>query len=290
MPTGSNWIKFLFVTVGFLAYGFLVVYYLNLAEIRKNWPLYRCNPMYMMFAENIEQNFTQCIQASQMNFMGYILQPMEYVTSSLSSGLGAFSEELNSVRAMFSKTRDLLSSTVTGVFGAFINIVIEFQKITIATKDTFGKFIGILATLIYIISGSVMTINSAVKSPPMMALKKMGKCFHPETKLQLADGTFKEIQHMNTNDQLLKDNAFINCVMVLDNSREKELFYELNGVLVTGSHLVFNGASWVHVRDHNDATLRPDIKTDKLYCLITSTHRIWINNLEFHDWEDHYLV
>jgi hypothetical protein len=80
--------------------------------------------------------------------------------------------------------------------------------------------------------------------------------------------------------------------MKLDNTREKELFYELNGVLVTGSHLVFYPVTnqWVHVRNHPEAVIRPEVVCNELYCLITSSHRIWINGMEFHDWEDHDLV
>lgn len=289
MPTGSDWVKFVYINLGFIIYFILVFYFINLQEVRKNWPLYRCNPLYMGFAENVEENFTQCIQTSQMNFMGYILQPMEYVTSSLTSGLGAFSEELNSARAMFSKMRDMLGSTVTGVFGAFINIVIEFQKITIATKDTFGKFVGIMASLIYIISGSIMTMNSAWSGPPGQMIRRVGKCFHPETKLKLVDGTFKFMKDITTKDQLFEDKSFINSVMVLDNTREKEKFYDLKGVLVTGSHFVFYNNKWIQVKNHPEAIFKPEIDSDLLFCLITSSHRIWINNMEFHDWEDHYL-
>lgn len=288
MPTGSNWLKFLYINLGFLAYILIVFYFINLAEIRKNWPLYRCNPMYMLFAENVDENFVQCIQASQMNFMGYILQPMEFITSSLSGMMGSFSEELNAVRAMFSKVRGMLGTTVEGVFGVFINIVIKFQEITIAIKDTFAKMVGIMMTLIYVLSGSLMTMNSAWSGPPGQMIRVVGKCFHPSVQVILANGKPKKMSEIKLGDEL-QGNRFVRGVILLDNKAAPETFYELNGVLVTGSHFVLENNKWVQVYEHKDSRERKDVESDALYCLITSDHKIRINDTTFHDWEDDYL-
>ncbi len=288
MPTGSNLLKFLYVNLGFWIYLGLVFYFINLAEIRKNWPLYRCNPMYMLFAENVDENFVQCIQASQMNFMGYILQPMEFITSSLSGMMGGFSDELNAVRAMFSKVRGMLGTTVEGVFGVFINIVIKFQEITIAIKDTFAKMVGIMMTLMYVLSGSLMTMNSAWSGPPGQMVKAVGKCFHPSVQLLLSNGKSQKMSEVKVGDEL-QGNRFVRGVILLDNKAAPETFYELNGVLVTGSHFVLEDGKWVQVFEHKEARERKDIVSDILYCLITSDHKIRINNTTFHDWEDDYL-
>ena len=185
MPSGSSWKNYIYVNLGFAFYIFIIFYYIQLNQIKQNWPLYRCNPMYMFFADNIEQNFQYCIQTTQTNFMGYLLQPLEFITSSLSGMMGNFSTEINSVRAMIDKIRNLVSSITQNIFGVFINVVIQFQKITIGVKDTFQKIVGILITVIYIISGSVMTMNSAWSGPPGQMIRRLGKCFHPETEIKL---------------------------------------------------------------------------------------------------------
>ncbi len=58
MPSGKNWVNFLYVNIAFAIYIAGVFYYSQLAEIKANWPLYRCNPMYMLLADDIEENFT----------------------------------------------------------------------------------------------------------------------------------------------------------------------------------------------------------------------------------------
>ena len=88
MPSGKNWTNFIYVNLAFAIYVAGVFYYSQLAAIKANWPLYRCNPMYMPLADDVETNFVYCIQNMQSDFMGYLLQPLTFVTSSISSTLG----------------------------------------------------------------------------------------------------------------------------------------------------------------------------------------------------------
>lgn len=300
MPSGSSWKNYIYVNLGFAFYIFIIFYYIQLNQIKQNWPLYRCNPMYMFFADNIEQNFQYCIQTTQTNFMGYLLQPLEFITSSLSGMMGNFSTEINSVRAMIDKIRNLVSSITQNIFGVFINVVIQFQKITIGVKDTFQKIVGILITVIYIISGSVMTMNSAWSGPPGQMIRRLGKCFHPETEIKLKNGNIAKIKDINLGD-ILENDSVVYATMKIDNKVDKEDLYKIlnnntdknnnkgNFILVTGNHLVYNkNNELIKVKDYEKAT-KTNIQTDTLVCLITSDHKIQIGSETFWDWEDHYI-
>jgi hypothetical protein len=83
MPSGKNWINFLYVNIAFAIYIAGVFYFSQISQIKSNWPLYRCNPMYMILADNVEENFTYCIQNMQTNFMGYLLKSLAFITNSL---------------------------------------------------------------------------------------------------------------------------------------------------------------------------------------------------------------
>mgnify|MGYP001158126922 CR=1 FL=1 len=62
-----------------------------------------------------------------------------------------------------------------------------------------------------------------------------------------------------------------------------------NTVIVSGTHLVYYKNKFIFVSQHPDA-IKTNIKTDFLYCLITSNHLIPIQNIIFHDWEDNHKV
>ena len=296
MPSGKNWVNFLYVNLAFAIYIAGVFYYSQLAEIKANWPLYRCNPMYMPLADDMETNFVYCIQSMQTNFMGYLLQPLTFLTSSLGGMMGNFMDEINSIRAMFNKIRTFFSDIIQSVFGVFLNLVIEFQRITIGIKDLIGKTIGIMTSLMYVMDGSIKTMNSTWNGPPGQMVRALGKCFHPNTHIKLLNGTIKSIKDVDLGD-ILEDGSIVESVMKIDNKHKPIPLYLIKNagvnkedIYVTGSHLVLNNDTkqFIKTEDYFKAQLS-DKKTEWFSCLITSDHKIQIGNEMFWDWEDHFV-
>lgn len=293
MPSGKNWVNFLYVNIAFAIYIAGVFYYSQVAEIKANWPLYRCNPMYMLLADDIEENFTYCVQSMQTNFMGYLLQPITFITGSLTTMMGGFMGDIQNIRAMFNKIRTFFSSILERIFGVFLNLVIEFQRITIGIKDLIGKTIGIMVSLMYVMDGSIKTMNSTWNGPPGQLVRALGKCFHPFTNIKLKDGTTKFMKDIDLGD-ILEDGSVVESVLKIDNKKERIPFYLINtksgDILVTGSHLVFDKSKnkFVKVENYSKAVLTDNIY-DWFSCLITDTHRIPIEGEIFWDWEDHFV-
>lgn len=293
MPSGKNWVNFVYVNIAFAIYIAGVFYFNQLAEIKANWPLYRCNPMYMFLADDVEENFTYCIQNMQTSFMGYLLQPLTFITSSLTSMSSGFMGDIQNIRAMFNKIRTFISSIIQSIFGVFLNLIIEFQRITIGIKDLIGKTIGIMVSLMFVMDGSIKTMNSTWNGPPGQMVRALGKCFYPLTYIKLKNGEFKCMKDIDLGD-ILEDGSIVESVMKIDNKKEQIPFYSINtengDILVTGSHLVFDKEknSFIKVQDYKKAILT-DIKFDWFSCLITDTHKIPIKDEIFWDWEDHFV-
>ena len=296
MPTGKNWGNFIYINLAFAIYLSGVFYYSQMADIKANWPLYRCNPMYMPLADNMEENFTYCIQSMQSNFMGYLLEPLTFVTNSLGTTIGNAVNEINDVRKMFSKIRTMFSSVIQSVFGVFLNLVIEFQRIIISMKDLMGKTIGIMVSLMYVMDGSVKTMNSTWNGPPGQMVRALGKCFYPETLIKLKNGDTKQMKDINLGD-ILEDGSIVETTMQIDNKINPESLYLIKHagvnetpIYVTGSHLIYEKTSkkFIQVKDYSGATIT-DTKTEWFSCLITNTHKIQIGNETFWDWEDHFV-
>jgi hypothetical protein len=289
MPSGQNWVNFVYVNIAFAIYIAGVFYYNQIAQIKANWPLYRCNPMYMFLADDLQENFTYCVQNMQTSFMGYLLQPLTFITSSLTGSLGGFMNDIQNIRAMFNKIRNFFSSIIQTVFGVFLNLIIEFQRITIGIKDLIGKTIGIMVSLMYILDGSIKTMNSTWNGPPGQMVRALGKCFHPWTRMKLKDGTFKLMGDLDLGD-ILEDGSVVESVMKIDNKKQRLPFYTVGDILVTGSHLVFDKDKNAFVKVENYAGAKlTDITYDWFSCLITDTHRIPIGDEIFWDWEDHFV-
>uniref|UniRef100_A0A6C0AZM3 Hedgehog protein Hint domain-containing protein n=1 Tax=viral metagenome TaxID=1070528 RepID=A0A6C0AZM3_9ZZZZ len=291
MPKGLDWFNFIYVQIGFIAQIFIMFYFSAISEIKKDWPKYRCNPIFMPLSDNIQKDFTFCIQSMQTNFMGYLLQPINYILNVLSSMGGEFTDSLNLMRTMISSMRSMVTSVFQNIFGVFLNLIIEFQKITIGIKDLVGKIIGIMVTLMYMIDGSVKTMQSTWNGPPGQMVKALGgMCFHPDTRVKLSNGKSIKMSELNLGD-CLENNSRIDVIMKVDN-KFYEVYYKLiteNGqeILVTGTHMIFyeKENKFIEVKNHPDA-----IKTEECapwFCsFITDDHKIQIENYLFWDWED----
>lgn len=296
MPSGKNWVNFIYINLAFAVYIGGIFYLSSIQQMKSNWAKYRCNPFYMPLSDNLENDFAYCVQNIQSNFMGYILQPITYITGSLTGILSNFMNEINMVRAMFNKIRTFISSIIQSVFGVFLNLVIEFQRIIIGIKDLMGKTIGIMVSLMYIIDGSMKTMNSAWNGPPGQMVRQIGKCFHPDTKIKLKNGVIVAMKDINLGD-VLENGSVVESTMKIDNKKDKIPLFVLEGkgvnkenIYVTGSHIVYNkeDRQFIKVENYRDAK-KSNVETEWFSCLITNDHKIPIGNEIFWDWEDYFF-
>ncbi len=297
MPTGKNWFNFTYVNLGFIVGLFTIYYFTYVKEIYDNWPEYRCNPMYMPLSKNLKEDFTFCVQNMQKGMMGNMLQPLTYVVSNVGNTSNDIMNSMNDVREMFNKVRGFTGDIVQNIFGAFLNIVIEFQKITISIKDLVAKVIGTMVVLLYLMDGSIKTMKSAWNGPPGQLTRGLGKCFHPETKVKLKNGSVVCMKDLNLGD-ILDGGSRVISVMKIDNT-DPETYEDLyvlrrrgvecSDIYVTGSHLIMEerNCKFVKVADYYGAEKQNEVKTDWFSCLVTSDNRIQLGKETFWDWEDH---
>jgi hypothetical protein len=273
----------------------------GIKQIKDDWPTYRCNPSIMPFASvfghDTGENFTYCIQTMQTNYMGHLMQPLTYNLDSVGDIGGQLSKAVNDIRAFFSKIRSFTTDIVQSIFGVFLNILIEFQRLMVNIKDLFSKLVGILVTILYMVSGFMMLGESSYKGPPGALVKAL--CFHPDTQIRLADNSLVSMKDLPLNAKL-KTGTRVCAVMNISNIDEDgnqiETVYRVvdgennEDILVSGSHLVFDPEvdGFVYVKDlRGDKPSIPTAqKCAQFCCLITSDHTIPIGKWIFHDWED----
>lgn len=286
-----------FIIIVFMSFYSYNIASLGIDNIANNWPLYRCNPSVMPFAfifgEDTKKNFVHCIQNMQTSYMGYLLQPLNYNFNVISALGTTIAGSVNKARGFFNSLRSMMSLIIENVFGVFLNIIIEFQRVTINIKDLFGKVVGILATLMYTISGSIMTMQSMWKGPPGQLVKKL--CFKPSTLIETEEG-FKPMKDVLLGDKL-KNGTTVRGVLKISNiddlGNHIEKLYRVNGgeksdpIFVSGSHLIYDPEvkRFIEVKYLTQSELQVE-SCDEFSCLITDNHTIPIGDWLFHDWED----
>lgn len=305
MKTSDLFLTLIIFTI-FIGLYFFNILAVGAQTIKKNWTKYRCNPMVMPFAGvigpegvNVSENFTYCVQNMQSKYSEHLMQPLNYNMSAMGSVASTLNDSISSMRSFSGGLRTMITDIIQKTFGVFLNIVIEFQRVTINIKDVFGKLVGIFMSLVYILSGSVMTMESAWSGPPGQAVRALGSmklCFKPNTLIQLDNGELIQIENVELGKKL-KNGSEVLAVMKLHNldknGKQIESFYKIPGgennepIYVTGSHLLYDNVSGIFkpVCEFAFAELT-NTSSDYFSCLITTDHVITIGNKVFHDWED----
>jgi hypothetical protein len=292
MPRGSDWFFFIVVNLGFIIQIIIVQAQKTILNIQNNWVENRNNPLYLLFSSNPQQDFTTSIQNIQSSYMSYLLEPLNYITSNLSTMGGGYTDSLNDIRTVISNVRSFLSGIVEMVMGVFLNIMIEFQKVIMKMKDIVGKLIGIMVVALYMIQDCILTLQSAWNGLPGQSVRAVGSftCFHPKTLVKTQSGRVYTIEELPVHEILEKGTPIVS-VMKLNRGADNP-FYELTGgvdgspIWVTGHHLIWFQNRYRNVKDHPEARLREDVESDIVYCLITEDHHIELGTRRFHDWED----
>jgi hypothetical protein len=296
MPTGKNWLNFIFINLAFAFYILGIIYVTSVQEIKKNWALYRCNPMYMPLSDNVQADFAHCVQNIQMVTMGEILKPLTSITSGLTDLMSSFTSDLANIGKLIATIKDSMGNIFGVIFGAFIGLLVGFQKISLNLKDMMAKNVGVIAVFVNILDSSFKTMASMWNGPPGGLVRSLGKCFHPETNVQLENGQVVFMKDLNLGDVLV-GGSVVKATMKIDNRTDPEQLYVLKGrgvgnadIYVTGSHMIYDEITkkFIKVNEYVTADLTSK-QTDWFSCLITSDHKIQIGSELFWDWEDHLI-
>ena len=82
----------------------------------------------------------------------------------------------------------------------------------------------------------------------------------------------------------LKDGSYVTATFKLS-SNEQEI-YQLDDIIVTGSHKIFYEDAWIAISQHPNSIKIEDYRKSFIYCLNTTNKRILINEHIFSDWDD----
>ena len=150
---------------------------------------------------------------------------------------------------------------------------------------------GLIITVTAIISVTVVAVATAIAGAMVAELFTPGACFAAGTLVMRGRGAGPvPIERLRVGDVLLDGGV----VTATHRFRVEEHLYDLDGVLVTGEHLIHvpeRGSALVRVRDHEAARIvsYTPRKLD-LWCLTTSTRRIPVQGRTgshmFADWEE----
>lgn len=133
----------------------------DLQPIKDDWANQRCKPTVIPFAgfinkpdnmtvaEFTQQNFTFCIQSILVSISSFALQPLTFLTSSLSSIYGDLSGSIDSSRTLITNIRTNMANITNQILNRIMNFTVPVTKMIIGFNDLVKKVVAILTSGLY---------------------------------------------------------------------------------------------------------------------------------------------
>lgn len=201
------------------------------------------------------------------------------LTAGLYTALGSYytlQSLLGSITNIIIKILIIMASMIIMFF------IIPFTIPFAITLSSIFLAVSIPLAIIVIFMTQVLHIRPDLGLP---GLPKPPRCFDKNTKIQMLDRSYKTIENIQCGD-ILMNNIKVTAKMKL-NAKDNSM-YELNGIIVSGSHRVFYKNKWIHVKDYPNIKPILNYSEPYLFCLNTTSKKIIINDLVFCDWDELY--
>jgi len=138
------------------------------------------------------------------------------------------------------------------------------------------RYIGLLITIIiFCLACSFGGLFVKLATCPVCAI-----CFDENT--EIWEDEENKIQLKNI--KLLQDTRGGKVLGIIKIDNINEDLFNYNGIIVSGSHLILENAKWIRIED--SAIPEKYTEISNLVCLITSNHKIYIQDLIFSDYKE----
>ena len=145
-------------------------------------------------------------------------------------------------------------------------------------------FISISVPLALILAFMVQVLHVQIDTS-LPDLPPKPSCFDGNTKIKMNDNTYKSISEIQLGEKLY-NNSTVTAILKLD---AKDInIYDLDGIIVSGTHHVRHLDRWILVADHPNSIKISNYSESFIYCLNTESKNIIIENHVFSDWDQVY--
>jgi len=224
---------------------------------------------------NILKSFTNMIIPIQ-KIMIQVKSIMDKFTAILTVGMNVVEVSFKTLKGTLGALLDGLISMLIGLAVAIIAFWIFPWTYPLAISGTI--FFGSVAAFVGIIAynlDKILDLQAGKQMPDHPS------CFDKHTIIETTQGKIR-IDNINLGDTLAdggRVTAILKCNATCDT------MYRYKGVIVSGTHSVFDG-SWKYIKDHPDSILLEHYDEPYVYCINTTTKQIVINGIQFSDWDD----
>jgi hypothetical protein len=233
---------------------------------------------------NLFQEISQEIMGRIMNCMIPLQQIIISFKDLIAKVEGSMTAALFTLFGSYYTLQSLMGAIVEFIIGILIALsaiitimwILPFTWGAAAVNTAIYIAIAVPLALILAFMMDFLHIQSNLSIPTI-------KCFDKNTLIKMNNGKNKKIKNIKIGDILFKNNSVTGFIKVTTKGSD---MYNLNNIIVSGSHLVKYENKWILTSDHPSAIKLISYDEPYLYCLNTNNKTIQINNITFMDWDE----
>jgi hypothetical protein len=173
----SDLLNSIFIIAVFIGLYIANILAIGKKNIEKNWPIYRCSPLVMpfanMFGHDTMKNFTYCIQTMQTDFMGPFLAPSNYTNAVIAENIKTSVKSNQNTMGMFAYLRNTVMNNFSSLYNVFGSLGIVLQYMVNKLKDMIQKITGVYMATLSILQSSGITAQSTWEALPGKLLRAL---------------------------------------------------------------------------------------------------------------------
>ena len=269
----------------------------ELQSIREMFYKYREN-LITMFSNLMSQilNFITPLQVIIIKFGDVIAKIQGSMTAGLYTAIGAymsFQVFLDIAAYGVAVTMIIISAIMFALIPLIIILYAGIVTIPIAAELNvlLGVIIVLYVGLMIPLSVCIgvledvfgATIDWQLPPPPPVQPTAPSSCFDKNTLVKLNDGREKKIIDIEVGDVLINNNMVTAKLKLSANNSQ---MYELNGIIVSGTHSIIKNNNLVKIETLDNATKISEYQEPYIYCINTENKIIEINDITFCDWDE----
>jgi len=229
------------------------------------------------FAEDVLSRILNIMIPIQRIFIA-LMDAFQKIQGVMTGGLYTMLGSYYTLQSLMGAILELIIKVLVTLVIIIVGLwVMPFTWPAAASMSAVFLAISIPLAIIIVFMTEVLHIKSS-------AIPKL-RCFDRKTRIYLDDGTFKHIEEIKPNDRLF-DGSIVTAKIQVTSEGLK--MYNLNGIIVSESHIVNYNGNWMPVRDHPLAIKLLSYREPYLYCINTTSKIIILNNTIFTDWDEIY--
>lgn len=286
----TSWTWMIVITLGLSLAWYFINSAIDIAEVSRNWPKYRCSPSVMPFASlygyDTTENFNYCLSAMFKGETGSVTGPFTSILGVMMKNMMVFLNSLNNIRMMFAT----FIGGITKIIQEFTDrFKLIFSQVRITSLRLQVLMQRVFATMYSVIYMGMSGVTAGLNFGDTFIFKFMDTfCFPPETEVDIVGRGLIPIATVKLGDIFTKTGAKVTSLYQFQADGQAMVWME-GGVEVSTNHFVRHEGEWIPSANHpeahpvgywNGGSQRP------LICLDTDTHEIPIGSYIFSDWDE----